>query len=99
LATDPHVLVAIKPTNGVDIKSKEFLLARIRQIADDGKAALIVSDELGDLRVCDRVVVMFHGRMVAEFDRGWKDEHVVAAMEGVGTPTASTAPGTDEHGR
>ena len=91
--------MAIRPTNGVDIKSKEFLLARIRQVADDGKAALIVSDELDDLRVCDRVVVMFHGRTVAEFDRGWKDEHVVAAMEGVDAPAASTAPGTDEHGR
>jgi simple sugar transport system ATP-binding protein len=99
LATDPHVLVAVRPTNGVDVKSKEFLLGRIRQIADGGKAALIVSDELDDLRVCDRVVVMFHGRAVAEFDRGWKDEHVVAAMEGVGTTIASTAPGTDEHGR
>jgi simple sugar transport system ATP-binding protein len=99
LATRPDVLVAIRPTNGVDIKSKEFLLGRIRQVADDGKAALVVSDELDDLRVCDRVVVMFHGRTVAEFDRGWQDEHLVAAMEGVGTPAASTAPCTDEHGR
>ncbi|MDX2939832.1 sugar ABC transporter ATP-binding protein [Streptomyces ipomoeae] len=99
LATDPHVLVAIRPTNGVDVKSKEFLLGRIRQVADGGKAALIVSDELDDLKVCDRVVVMFHGRVVAEFDRGWKDEHVVAAMEGVGTPLASAVTGTDEHGR
>ncbi|MGW7363750.1 sugar ABC transporter ATP-binding protein [Streptomyces sp. NPDC054841] len=99
LATDPHVLVAIRPTNGVDVKSKEFLLGRIRRVADGGKAALIVSDELDDLKVCDRVVVMFHGRVVAEFDRGWKDEHVVAAMEGVGTTTASAASRTDEHGR
>ncbi|MDX2683765.1 sugar ABC transporter ATP-binding protein [Streptomyces sp. NY05-11A] len=102
LATDPHVLVAIRPTNGVDIKSKEFLLGRIRQIADGGKAALIVSDELDDLRACDRVVVMFHGRAVAEFTRGWKDEHVVAAIEGVDTatpPAASTVSGTHQHGR
>ncbi|MEU0407666.1 sugar ABC transporter ATP-binding protein [Streptomyces griseorubiginosus] len=99
LATDPHVLVAIRPTNGVDVKSKEFLLGRIRQVADAGKAALIVSDELDDLKVCDRVVVMFHGQVVAEFDRGWKDEQVVAAMEGVGTPLASAVSGTDEHGR
>ncbi|WP_024754480.1 sugar ABC transporter ATP-binding protein [Streptomyces exfoliatus] len=91
LATDPHVLVAIRPTNGVDVKSKEFLLGRIRQVADGGKAALIVSDELDDLRVCDRVVVMFHGRVVAEFDRGWKDEDVVAAIEGVaGDPAPAT---------
>ncbi|MFM9701072.1 sugar ABC transporter ATP-binding protein [Streptomyces europaeiscabiei] len=109
LATDPHVLVAIRPTNGVDVKSKEFLLRRIRQVADGGKAALIVSDELDDLKVCDRVVVMFHGRVVAEFDRGWKDEHVVAAIEGVTGDTAlataspaSAVPastGADEHGR
>jgi simple sugar transport system ATP-binding protein len=83
LATDPQVLVAIRPTNGVDIKSKEFLLGRIRQVADGGKAALIVSDELDDLRICDRVVVMFHGRIVAEFARGWSDEQLVAAMEGM----------------
>ncbi|OPG10485.1 multidrug ABC transporter ATP-binding protein [Streptomyces sp. GKU 895] len=109
LATDPHVLVAIRPTNGVDVKSKEFLLGRIRQVADGGKAALIVSDELDDLKACDRVLVMFHGRMVAEFDRGWKDEAVVAAIEGVSgdTPPATASPasavpassGADEHGR
>ncbi|MDR6979158.1 simple sugar transport system ATP-binding protein [Streptomyces sp. 3330] len=97
LATGPHVLVAVRPTNGVDVRSKEFLLARIRAVAEAGKAALIVSDELDDLRACDRVVVMFHGRVVAEFDRGWKDEQMVAAMEGVaGTPAAAD---TEEHGR
>ncbi|MFF4656275.1 sugar ABC transporter ATP-binding protein [Streptomyces sp. NPDC001381] len=109
LATDPHVLIAIRPTNGVDVKSKEFLLGRIRQVADGGKAALLVSDELDDLRVCDRVVVMFHGRVVAEFPRGWKDEHLVAAIEGVaGDPVPAPASpvtavpassGADEHGR
>ncbi|WP_109002522.1 sugar ABC transporter ATP-binding protein [Streptomyces rishiriensis] len=94
LATDPRVLVAVRPTNGVDVKSKEFLLRRVREVADGGKAALIVSDELDDLRVCDRVVVMFHGRVVAEFAPGWRDEQVVAAMEGVGV-TDHAAPGTD----
>ncbi|MFD9408601.1 sugar ABC transporter ATP-binding protein [Streptomyces sp. NPDC059989] len=113
LATDPHVLVAIRPTNGVDVKSKEFLLGRIRQVAEGGKAALIVSDELDDLKVCDRVVVMFHGRVVAEFDHGWRDEDIVAAIEGVAgdqAPATTTSPtsalpassascGADEHGR
>ncbi|WP_329415674.1 sugar ABC transporter ATP-binding protein [Streptomyces sp. NBC_00704] len=99
LATDPRLLVAVRPTNGVDVKSKEFLLGRIRQVADAGRAALIVSDELDDLRTCDRVVVMFHGRVVDEFDRGWQDEQLVAAIEGVGAVTASTVSGTDEHGR
>ncbi|WP_133918000.1 sugar ABC transporter ATP-binding protein [Streptomyces sp. NBC_00582] len=100
LATDPHVLVAIRPTNGVDVKSKEFLLGTIRQVADAGKAAVVVSDELDDLKVCDRVVVMFHGRAVAEFDRGWSDRDVVAAMEGVAqsSPSSRTEQ-TEQHGR
>lgn len=83
LATEPHVLVAIRPTNGVDVKSKESLLGTLREVADAGKSALIVSDELDDLRVCDRVVAMFHGRVVAEFEHGWSDEQLVAAMEGM----------------
>ncbi|MEY9963538.1 ABC-type sugar transport system ATPase subunit [Streptacidiphilus sp. MAP12-16] len=83
LATDPQVLVAIRPTNGVDVKSKEFLLSRIRRHAEEGRAALIVSDELDDLRSCDRVLAMFHGRVVGEFSPGWSDEQLVAAMEGL----------------
>ncbi|WP_042402694.1 sugar ABC transporter ATP-binding protein [Streptacidiphilus carbonis] len=83
LATDPQVLVAIRPTNGVDVKSKEFLLARIGRVADRGRAALVVSDELDDLRGCDRVVAMFHGEVVAEFGPDWTDEQLVAAMEGM----------------
>jgi simple sugar transport system ATP-binding protein len=83
LATGPRVLVAIRPTNGVDVRSKEFLLGRFRRHADEGHAALIVSDELDDLRSCDRVVAMFHGRVAAEFPAGWSDEQLVAAMEGL----------------
>jgi simple sugar transport system ATP-binding protein len=83
LATQPRVLIAIRPTNGVDVKSKKSLLGTIRQVADKGKAALIVSDELDDLRACDRVVAMFHGRIVEEFPAGWTDEQLVAAIEGI----------------
>ncbi|MEZ0093802.1 sugar ABC transporter ATP-binding protein [Streptacidiphilus sp. EB129] len=83
LATDPRLLVAIRPTNGVDVRSKEFLLERIRRHARDGRAALVVSDELDDLRSCDRVLAMFHGRVVGEFAPGWTDEQLVAAMEGL----------------
>ncbi|MBH1937994.1 sugar ABC transporter ATP-binding protein [Streptomyces sp. AV19] len=90
LATDPRVLVAIRPANGVDVRSKEYLLGRIRRVADEEKGALIVSDELDDLRACDRVVVMFHGRTVAGFAAGWSDERLVGAMEGLS--------GTDEEG-
>ncbi|MGW1182161.1 sugar ABC transporter ATP-binding protein [Streptomyces drozdowiczii] len=84
LARDPSVLVAVRPTAGVDVKSKDSLLGVVRRVADAGNAAVVVSDELDDLRVCDRVLALFHGRVVATFDSGWTDGELVAAMEGVG---------------
>ncbi len=55
----------------------------VEDVRAKGKAVLIVSDELEDLRACDRVLVLFQGRLVQEFDRGWRDDELVAAMEGV----------------
>ncbi|MEW2513655.1 sugar ABC transporter ATP-binding protein [Streptomyces sp. NPDC046870] len=83
LASDPKVLVLINPTAGVDVRSKEFLLGKVEEIAESGTGVLIASDELDDLRMCDRVLVMFQGRVVAEKARGWHDHELVAAMEGV----------------
>ena len=83
LADNPKVLVLISPTAGVDVRSKEFLLGKVGQTAAEGTGVLIASDELDDLRGCDRVLVMFQGRIVAEMTRGWHDHALVAAMEGV----------------
>ncbi|MEU5598818.1 sugar ABC transporter ATP-binding protein [Streptomyces sp. NPDC020298] len=83
LADDPRLLVLINPTAGVDVRSKEFLLGKVEETADTGTGVLIASDELDDLRMCDRVLVMFQGRVTTEMDRGWHDHDLVAAMEGV----------------
>jgi simple sugar transport system ATP-binding protein len=81
MANDPRLLVLINPTAGVDVRSKEFLLDKVEEIVRSG--TLIASDELDDLRMCDRVLVMFQGRLVAEMASGWHDHDLVAAMEGV----------------
>ncbi len=83
LATDPAVLVLITPTAGVDVRSKQTLLAVVRDAADRGTAILVVSDELDDLRDCDRVSVMVQGEVRAEYEKGWDDRELVAAMEGL----------------
>jgi simple sugar transport system ATP-binding protein len=70
----------------VDVKSKESLLGVVDTVARSGTAAIVVSDELDDLRVCDRVLVMFHGRVVGEVQRGWTDQELVAAIEGITEP-------------
>ena len=84
LASDPSVLVLINPTAGVDVKSKEALLAHVERVRADGKAVLIVSDELDDLRPCDRVLVLRAGTVVATHEAGWSDSDLVADVEGVG---------------
>jgi simple sugar transport system ATP-binding protein len=83
LADDPRLLVLVNPTAGVDVRSKEFLLDKVEQTARSGAGVLIASDELDDLRVCDRVLVMFQARVTTEIDRGWHDHELVAAMEGM----------------
>lgn len=44
---------------------------------------VVVSDELDDLRPCDRVLVMRSGRLAAEHAAGWTDGELVASIEGV----------------
>jgi simple sugar transport system ATP-binding protein len=83
LATAPDVLVLINPTAGVDVKSKRSLLAFVDRSRAAGRAALLVSDELADLRRCDRVLVMFKGVITDEYAAGWSDHELVASIEGV----------------
>jgi simple sugar transport system ATP-binding protein len=94
LASAPRLLVLINPTAGVDVKSKESLLAHVDGAREDGTAVLVVSDELDDLRRCDRVLVLFHGRVVAEHPAGWRDHELIASIEGVD----HHGEGVDHHG-
>jgi len=84
LASGPKVLVLLYPTQGVDIASKEALFAIVERARAGGTAVLVVSDELDELSVCDRVLVIFKGRLTAEFVAGWESEVLVAAIEGIG---------------
>ncbi|MFG2062263.1 sugar ABC transporter ATP-binding protein [Micromonospora sp. NPDC048871] len=83
LASDPKLLVLITPTAGVDVRAKQTLLDVVEQVRQRGTAVLVVSDEVDDLRICDRVLVMVQGRVVREMAPGWSDNDLVAAMEGV----------------
>jgi simple sugar transport system ATP-binding protein len=83
LANEPKVLVLISPTVGVDVRSRESLLDKVNDVAGEGTGVLVVSDEAEDLRVCDRVLVLFHGRVHTELVAGWTEQQLVSAMEGM----------------
>ncbi len=83
LAREPRVLILMNPTAGIDVKSKEALLREIHRARRRGTAVLIVSDDLDDLRACDRVVVLVEGCVRADIPAGWNDNALIAQIEGV----------------
>jgi simple sugar transport system ATP-binding protein len=80
LVTEPQAIVVVSPTAGVDVAAKEALFRTLTSFED--VAVLVVSDELDELGHCDRVLVMFDGRLTREFDT-WDERELVAAMEGI----------------
>ncbi len=86
LASDPALIVAITPTRGVDVASKELLLAELDRITrQTGASLLLASDELDDLVICDRVLVLVRGEIFTEFTEPPFDrEALIAATEGLG---------------
>ncbi len=69
MTSDPKVLVVGQPTRGVDIGAIEFIHNQIIAMRDAGKAVLLVSVELDEIRsLSDRILVMFDGRIIGEAD-------------------------------
>jgi simple sugar transport system ATP-binding protein len=84
LARHPTVLVAVTPTVGVDVAAKESLLNVIAAARESGTAVLLVSDDLEDLRICTRLLVMVKGRLVKEYRQPpWDRHELIAAVEGL----------------
>jgi simple sugar transport system ATP-binding protein len=87
LASKPKLIVAITPTRGVDVASKELLLAALDDLtATTGASLLLASDEFDDLQICDRVVILVRGHVFTEFrEPPFDDEELIAATEGLTT--------------
>jgi simple sugar transport system ATP-binding protein len=85
IARQPRLIVAIAPTRGVDVASKSLLLAELAAVtARSGAGLLLATDELSDLDICDRVVVLVRGEQFTEFGAPPFDrEALIAATEGL----------------
>ncbi|HLV85002.1 MAG TPA: ABC transporter ATP-binding protein [Devosia sp.] len=78
---DPEVLVVGQPTRGVDIGAIEFIHNQIIKMRDAGKAILLVSVELDEIRsLADRILVMFDGQIVGEADPATATEGQLGLM-------------------
>jgi len=81
---DPGVLIVGQPTRGVDVGAIEFIHRQLVAMRDAGKAVLLVSVELDEIRsLSDRILVMFAGRIVGERDAAASEGELGLLMAGV----------------
>jgi len=82
LCTRPRVLILNGPTVGVDVGSKRAIHDRLRALASQGLAVLLISDDLTELaESCQRVLVMHQGRIADTLiGDGWNDRTLAAQL-------------------
>ena len=67
---DPEVLILDEPTRGIDVGAKFEIYKLMTEVAQAGKAVVMVSSELPELiGMCDRIYVMCEGHIAGELSR------------------------------
>jgi ABC-type sugar transport system ATPase subunit len=83
LATSPRVLMLDEPTRGVDVGAKAEIYQLLFDAAESGVGVLVSSSENQELlTLCDRILVMFRGRVAAELSRDDATEARIAHFAG-----------------
>ena len=82
LVSECKVLILLEPTRGIDVGAKAEIHKLMIALADRGISIIMTSSELPELvNLTDRCIVLYKGRMVAEFNRENMDEEKLVAAE------------------
>lgn len=74
-------LVAMNPTRGLDVRATAFVRGRLLDFARGGGGVLLISEDLDELlQLCDRIVVMYRGAIVADVGRAAADSYRLGAL-------------------
>ena len=69
LMAEPRIILLNDPTRGIDVGTKQELYRLMRELADQGAAILFYSTDYDELiGCCDRVAIMYDGRIVRELE-------------------------------
>ena len=87
LSMHPRVLIVDEPTRGIDVGSKSEIHMLLRALAAQGYAVIVISSEMPEvLRVADRIVAMYSGRIMREFTAEQvTEDSLVQAISGIRT--------------
>ncbi|ETZ18858.1 Nucleoside transport ATP-binding protein [Borrelia duttonii CR2A] len=81
----PEILLAVQPTRGLDIGAIENIYEKIIEQRNAGMTVLLVSLELDELiRVCDRIAVMYDGKIIGVLEDNFDANIISKMMMGTG---------------
>ena len=67
MLVEPEIVILDEPTRGIDIGTKQQIYAFIHDLANEGRAVIVISSEMSEvIGLCDRVIVMRSGRLAGE---------------------------------
>jgi L-arabinose ABC superfamily ATP binding cassette transporter, ABC protein len=70
MLSDPDVLILDEPTRGIDVGAKYEIYTIINQLAENGKAIIVISSEMPELLgLCDRTYVLNEGEVAGELQK------------------------------
>lgn len=62
--------MAMNPTRGLDVRATAFIQHRLQKFRSEGGGILLISADLDELmELCDRILVMYRGRIVGSVPR------------------------------
>ena len=83
IASNPKLLIAHQPTRGLDVGAIEFVHGQLLAERENNRGVLLVSLEFEEIRaLADRILVIYEGKIVAEFPPDVSEEELGVAMTG-----------------
>lgn len=81
LAVNPQILIFDEPTRGIDVGAKQEIYHLMNNLADQGKAIIMVSSDLEELLgMSDRIGVLYEGNYAGELEKHEFDSKVVIGL-------------------
>ncbi|WP_207477204.1 sugar ABC transporter ATP-binding protein [Arenibaculum pallidiluteum] len=101
LLNEPRIVLMNDPTRGIDVGTKQEIYQLLRDLADAGAAVLLFSTDYAELiGCCDRVLMLYEGRVVRVLEGGEIDEmNLVAGAFDLSLAAPPAAAGAADGGR
>jgi simple sugar transport system ATP-binding protein len=99
LARSPRLVLAANPIRGVDVGAIEFIHSKLVAARDQGAGILLFSADLDEvLTLSDRILVLYEGTIVGQFERAQATREAIGVLMGGGhaAKTSSTSPARPE---